>query len=184
MSGQVPGPALVAKKRRKLMKWILIGQRGSGKSTLGKILASKWQCPFQDLDELVENHSGKSPRHWIQEGREIIFRHWENQLLCHWIKKEEGILATGAGAPLFPSLLETLKNIKTVIWLKNSVESRVNILRKNPRPPLTTYCLEDEIRALDERRNPIYRYVSEVSVDTDASEEDLLARFESLRRRF
>jgi shikimate kinase len=75
----------------KSMVFLLTGPKHSGKSSVGRILAETWGCPFIDLDDLIEEQCGKSPRELYREGAGV-FRKAEAAALS-------SLLAPRAGAP-------------------------------------------------------------------------------------
>jgi shikimate kinase len=164
------------------MRWILVGPRASGKSTLGRLLSKHWNLAFDDLDDLVTKHSSKSPTQWIEEGQEKIFRQWESQLLKQWLQENnEGILATGGGAIMHPESLYLLENAKNVIWLKNSAKTRQKIQESSPRPALEAGGLAKEIEISDWNRNALYQQVSNESVSTELGFKEVLKIFDDLK---
>jgi len=167
------------------MKIVLVGPRGSGKSTIGRQLTTRWNIPLCDLDEWITERSQKSPNQWIEDGEEAQFRQWEAILLKEWLETtREGILATGGGAILHPESKTLLKEFSPVIWLKNSAETRKSILEKSPRAKLVPGSLEDEIAWHDQSRSPLYDDVSDETLNTDQSLEEVIAELDQLKERY
>ncbi len=81
---------------------VLIGQRGTGKTTLGELLARHWGIPFADSDLVFQSQQGCSPGDWIRLLGETSFRTKEEKLvrdlLLH-LMVQPGVLALGGGAP-------------------------------------------------------------------------------------
>jgi len=79
----------------------LWGMPGSGKSTLGRKLASKLNWEFVDLDELIVEHAGKSIPEIFEESGESGFREMESEVLATVLGNVFAVISTGGGAPCF-----------------------------------------------------------------------------------
>ena len=89
----------------------LIGLPGSGKTTMGKQLASILEIPFFDLDAEIENQAGKSIPELFKEEGEDFFREKERSCLRSFLNRDNFILATGGGTPcFFDNLIQTFVN--------------------------------------------------------------------------
>lgn len=85
-----------------MKKIFLLGLPGSGKSTLGKILAGRLLLPFFDLDHYIENKIGLSVNDIFQQKSESAFREYEKTYLSTFVQHEkEFVLALGGGTPCF-----------------------------------------------------------------------------------
>lgn len=103
------------------MKIVLCGYMGSGKSQVGRLLASKLGLVFFDLDDQIEKNQQKSIKKIFSEKGEIFFRKKENEVLKELLNAPENfILSLGGGTPSYADNLEILKNNKEVrlIYLK------------------------------------------------------------------
>ena len=103
------------------MKIVLCGYMGSGKSQVGRLLASKLGLVFFDLDDQIEINQQKSIKKIFSEKGEIFFRKKENEVLKELLNAPENfILSLGGGTPCYADNLEILKNNKEVrlIYLK------------------------------------------------------------------
>ena len=103
------------------MKIVLCGYMGSGKSQVGRLLASKLGLVFFDLDDQIEKNQQKSIKKIFSEKGEIFFRKKENEVLKELLNAPENfILSLGGGTPCYADNLEILKNNKEVrlIYLK------------------------------------------------------------------
>jgi len=115
-----------------LRKLVLVGLPGSGKSTLGKQLSLKLQCPFYDLDSLIEEKIGYTIARFFKDEGEAAFRSLENRILLDVLNKEEKfILSTGGGAPCFHSNMEMINSQSIAIYIDVPIEILVERLTKN-----------------------------------------------------
>ena len=145
----------------------LCGFMGSGKTTVGKVLADFLGCPFWDLDEIVEKKAGKTIAEIFATEGEPTFRQWETRLLRQTIEKygeNTVILALGGGTVLNPASASLLQEKTTCIYLRASLETLQQRLEgERDGRPLADGNLA---RRLNERL-PRYEATAHVTVDTD-----------------
>ncbi|HCO84989.1 MAG TPA: shikimate kinase [Arenibacter sp.] len=120
------------------MKIVLVGYMGSGKTTIGKLLANKLKISFLDLDEVIEQGLEDSISNIFNGKGEIFFRKKEHEYLTDVLsKKEKLILSTGGGTPCYSGNMETMLNLADhVFYLKVSIPGLVKrlLLEKEHRP--------------------------------------------------
>ena len=153
----------------------LTGFMGSGKTTVGKVLADFLGCPFMDLDDLVVKKAGKSiPDIFAQDG-EPAFRQLEAQVLRKTVEKyaeSTAVLALGGGAVLAPSSAALLHEKTVCIYLRASLETLLARLEgETAGRPLADASLADRLAA----REPIYEETAHVIIDTDGLSPDEVA---------
>ena len=153
----------------------LTGFMGSGKTTVGKVLADFLGCPFMDLDDLVVKKAGKSiPDIFAQDG-EAAFRQLEAQALRKTVEKyaeSTAVLALGGGAVLAPSSAALLHEKTVCIYLRASLETLLTRLEgETAGRPLADASLADRLAA----REPIYEETAHVIIDTDGLSPDEVA---------
>ena len=153
----------------------LTGFMGSGKTTVGKVLADFLGCPFMDLDDLVVKKAGKSiPDIFAQDG-EPAFRQLEAQVLRKTVEKyaeSTAVLALGGGAVLAPSSAALLHEKTVCIYLRASLETLLARLEgETAGRPLADASLADRLAA----REPIYEETAHVVIDTDGLSPDEVA---------
>lgn len=141
---------------------------GAGKSTIGRLLAKELHLPFKDSDKEIEVRTGANiPWIFDKEG-EPGFRDRETAMiveLCH----ENGIvLATGGGAVMRPQNRQALRNGGRVVYLHASIEQQVaRTSRDRNRPLLRNANPEKILRDLLAVRDPLYREIADLVVETD-----------------
>jgi len=163
------------------MKIFLIGYMGSGKSTVGKKLASQLGYDFADHDELIEKAVGKSVSEIFQEDGEERFREMEHHLLISLMTKDNVVISTGGGTPCHYNNMQLMNENGLTIYLKMSADTLVNRLRnaKTERPILAGKSAEDLYNFIVthlENREPFY---SEAQYKVKAKDLDIkeLAEF-------
>lgn len=166
------------------MKIVLIGYMGSGKTSVGKKLASVLKLPFVDIDFEIEKKVGaKIPEIFSKKG-EIYFRKIENTVLKELLsKKEDFVLATGGGTPCYGDAMSFIlsKENVTAIYLKIGIKNLTNRLygEKEKRPLLahlnSMETLEDFIRKhLFERA--YYYNQAQVVIENETSIDDTVEK--------
>lgn len=157
------------------MKIVLCGYMGSGKSIIGRLLASDLEINFVDLDEEIEASEQKNIAEIFSEKSEIFFRKKETEVLKSLLNSsEKQIIALGGGTPCYGNNLEILKDDPKVklVYLKVGLNDLVNRLfaERSQRPLIahlhTRDLLEDFVRKhLFERQ--YYYLQSDEIVDTN-----------------
>ena len=153
----------------------LTGFMGSGKTTVGKVLADFLGCPFMDLDDLIEKKAGKSiPEIFAQDG-EPAFRQLEARLLRQTVEKyteNTVVLALGGGAVTAPASAALLREKTVCIYLRATLETLLQRLEgETAGRPLADASLADRLSA----REPLYEQTAHVIIDTDGLSPDEVA---------
>ncbi len=131
----------------------LIGFMGSGKSTIGRLLADDLHVPFIDLDDRIEQKEGMSISQLFAEKGEDFFRRLEAAVLREMVAKESSfVLACGGGTPCFYENMAFMNGQGITIWLNTPQEVMVERLLMAPdqrplvsglsREALTTFVSE------------------------------------------
>ena len=148
---------------------ILIGYMGSGKSTIGKQLAKKYQYDFLDTDEWIEHENGMTIKEMFAQRGENYFRNLETQALISFQNQiGQTILSTGGGMALSATNANLLRNLGIVIFLKVSKEVVIQRLQGDTtRPLLQGEDFEKKIEQMLEQRDPLYESAAHYVIDTD-----------------
>ncbi len=154
------------------MSVVLIGYRGTGKSTVARLLAQRWGIEMVDADCEVESRASRSIAEIFADEGEASFRDWETSVLKDLVPRSQTVVAAGGGAVLRSENREILKNAQWIVWLKATPETisrRVSADANTAgrRPQLTTSGGLREIVALLQQREPLYQQMAQCSVDTD-----------------
>lgn len=103
------------------MRIYLIGITGCGKSTLGKLLAKKYDYDLIDLDDYIVDKQGKSIDKIFEEHGEAYFRKLEQSALLE-IEQDNVVVSTGGGAPCFFDNMDVMNKLGRTIWLNPDSE--------------------------------------------------------------
>jgi shikimate kinase len=146
----------------------LIGARGTGKTSVGRIVAGRLGLPYADADGELERRAGRSIARIFATQGEPAFRDLEEQLLGELTARDGLVLATGGGVVLRESNRRVLRRFGLVVWLWAEPDVLAERLRRDPggRPPLTDAGLVAEIRAVLALRIPLYDEAAHTLVDT------------------
>ncbi|MCA5012839.1 MULTISPECIES: shikimate kinase [unclassified Enterococcus] len=146
---------------------ILIGFMGSGKTTVGKLLAEKTGMQHVDFDEQLVIELGMTIQEYFDLYGEKAFRDQETKLLKRYIDHEQ-IISTGGGIVLKPENRQLLKQLAPVIYLKTEPEtflSRLKEDQENVRPLIISKTAE-EIQEIFEPRIPFYEESASLIIPT------------------
>jgi shikimate kinase len=155
----------------------LIGMMGAGKSTVGRSLARRLKLRFVDSDHEIEARCGvKIPVIWEIEG-EAGFRAREAQAIAELTALDGIVLATGGGVVLAPDNRRALAAHGTVVYLRATPEHLYERVRQDRnRPLLAGGDPLGRLRELYRDRDPLYREVADVVIDTGRQSVQVLAR--------
>ncbi|MBX9742703.1 MAG: shikimate kinase [Chthoniobacterales bacterium] len=115
---------------------ILIGFMGSGKTSIGKRLASALNYTYFDTDQLIVERTKMSISELMELQGEAAFRKLEAEVLENFLEKKNCVLSTGGGIVLHPKNQELLQQLGTVIWLHAAPEILFERATRNPHRPL------------------------------------------------
>ena len=148
--------------------FFLTGPMGAGKSTIGRQLSKQLGLPFHDSDHEVETRTGVDiPLIFELEG-EAGFRRRECVAIDDLTRLPGIVLATGGGAILDPANREHLHSRGQVIYLHASVNQQLKRTRMDRnRPLLQTEDPRARLEELMATRDPLYREIASLVIDTD-----------------
>ena len=147
----------------------LIGFMGSGKSTVGPLLAQRQDRPFFDLDAMAEQLAGKTVGEIFSAEGESGWRLWESRAFAAVVEQESPcVLACGGGVILGSENREILRQSFLTIYLETSEAALIERLRRNKgRPLLEVAEPETAIAALLKARRALYEAAAHLIVRTD-----------------
>jgi shikimate kinase len=150
----------------------LIGFRGSGKSTVGRLLADRLGWTFLDADVELERRAGRTIAELFAAEGEAGFRDRESALLGELAGLREHVIATGGGVVLSPANRQRLRDSGHCIWLTGDPTTLFQRLQgdastRDRRPALTALPGPDEVEQLLQAREPLYREVAHLIASTE-----------------
>lgn len=155
---------------------VLIGMPGSGKTTLGRLLAEQTGRPFVDTDQVIAQRAGRSiPEIFAAEG-EAGFRDRESAVLRELCATGGRILATGGGAVLRADNRAALRQNGLLLLLDRPL---ADLVPTGDRPLADNL---EKLRNLYETRLPVYRAAADARIDVSGSPEETAARILELWR--
>ena len=147
---------------------ILIGPMGSGKSTIGNMLAKKLHRDFRDSDHFIEERTGVDIGRIFDIEGENGFRDRESNALKELLGRNSQVVATGGGSVLRKENQALLISSGYIIFLDTTVNQQLQRLRRDKkRPLLQTGNPRQRLEALSDERRPIYLDLADLAVKTD-----------------
>ncbi len=155
----------------------LVGPMGAGKSAVGRHLARLLHLEFVDSDEEIETRTGVDIPFIFEKEGEEGFRKREIKVIDELSQREGVVLATGGGAIADPESRSRLGARGFVVYLHTSVKQQLErTQRRNKRPLLENGDKEKVLRELMEQRDPLYREISDLIIETDGRRVQTVAR--------
>jgi shikimate kinase len=153
---------------------VLIGPPGSGKSTIGLLLADRLGLSFRDTDTDVEAVAGKPVSDVFVEDGEAAFRELEAVAVQAALEGHDGVLSLGGGAVLHGPTQELLAGHR-VVYLRVGLDQAVKRVGLASARPLLVLNPRSQLRKLMEERRPVYERLAVTTVETDDREpEDIV----------
>jgi shikimate kinase len=149
---------------------VVVGAPGSGKSTVGRLLADRLGLPFIDVDQVIEERAGKPIGEIFADDGEPAFRELETAVTLELLVRE-GVLSLGGGAVTSERIRQALTGHR-VIWLKVSAGAAARRVGLNTARPLLLGNVHGTLVKLMAERQPLYAAVATESVETDDLDPD------------
>lgn len=144
---------------------VLVGFMGSGKTTVGKLLAGKTGMPLLDMDSMIVERAGKSINDIFADDGEPHFRALERALVQELAATEGHIISTGGGIVLNPKNIEDFEKTGLVVCLLVDAETVLDRVRHDTTRPLLAGDKEAKILELLESRKALYASITH-KIDT------------------
>lgn len=136
---------------------VLIGMMGAGKSSVGRLLATRLDIPFVDSDQEIEAAANMSVAEIFKQLGEPAFRDGERKVIARLLENGPQVLSTGGGAFMNDSTRELIKEKALSLWLKADFDVLFErVSRTNNRPLLQKGDPAEILRNLLKLREPIY----------------------------
>lgn len=163
----------------------LIGYRGTGKTTVARVLAERLSWDWLDADAVLEAKHGRPITEIFAADGEAVFRDMETDVLADLCRLSRHVIATGGGVVLREMDRERMRHAGRVVWLTANLDTICDRLQTDAaagrsRPPLTIGG-RAEVEQLLHVREPLYRACAEFAVKTDGRAAEEIA--EEIQRR-
>jgi shikimate kinase len=136
---------------------VLVGLMGSGKTSVGRRLASALNLRFVDADEEIERSADRTVSEIFLEHGEQHFRDGERRVIARLLREGPLVLATGGGAFMNAATRDNIRNHGVSVWLKADLHVLMKrVMRRDNRPLLKTADPEGTMRRLMNERYPVY----------------------------
>ncbi|MFC6086419.1 shikimate kinase [Sphaerisporangium aureirubrum] len=145
---------------------VLIGPPGSGKSTVGRLVAERLGTGFRDTDTDVETVAGKAVADIFVDDGEERFRELEAEAVRRALAEHDGVVSLGGGAVLDPATRELLAG-HFVVYLQVGLSDAVKRVGLGSARPLLVLNPRSRLKQLMEERRPVYEALASLTIATD-----------------
>lgn len=153
---------------------VLVGFMGTGKTTIGNLLAEQTGMPLVDMDAMVEKRAGKSINEIFAEDGEPRFRVLEREIVRELSAQGSQVVSTGGGIVLNPDNIADYEKTGLVVCLLASAEEILARVQHDDTRPLLAGDKQDKIVQLLETRRPLYEAITH-KVDTNGLAPETIA---------
>lgn len=156
----------------------LMGYRGCGKTTIGRLLADRLERAWLDTDQLIIAESGREIREIFEQDGQDAFRDLESSIVARVAaEKSPSVVSLGGGAILREQNRAALANSGRCVWLRGTAETlwqriSADASSAENRPNLTERSGFAEVVAVLADREPLYRSLADFTLDTDSDSPD------------
>lgn len=147
---------------------VLVGMMGSGKTTVGRVVAARLGVGFIDTDDLVVARTGKSVRDIFASDGETVFRAIESQVFLDALDSQVDVLIAAAGGTVLSEFNRAAldAHADVVLWLDADVATLGERAARGAHRPLLDGDVESRLAALDGERRALYQSVADMRIDT------------------
>lgn len=156
MNGSTAGPP----------RLVLVGPPGAGKTSVGEVLAGRWDVELLDTDQVIERAQQTSVSDIFVEQGETVFRGLESAAVAEALAGHPGVVALGGGAILAEVTRRRLEGV-TVAFLDVGLAAAAGRIGLGLTRPLLLGNVRGQLKALLDARRPLYVEVATVTVSTD-----------------
>ena len=151
----------------------IVGAMGSGKSSIGKLLAQSCQMQFLDTDYEIEQNSKYDITTIFEKFGEEEFRNKETGLLESLSRVKNHIIATGGGIILKQENIDIMKKMGLIVFLDINLKAQIKRVKyRKHRPLLKNTDLEKKLKDLKSKRDPIYNTISDYIIDVSGKDKN------------
>jgi shikimate kinase len=145
-------------KSRHIVNIALIGFMGTGKTSVGRLVAEQLRFDYLDTDEMIQSATGKTIADIFSRDGETVFRALEEKIVEEISSRTKSVISTGGGLPVNPKNLASLKSHALVVCLWASPEKIwERVKNQTHRPLLNAENPQKKIKELLAAREPFYK---------------------------
>lgn len=169
------------------MKIFLIGYMGSGKSTVGKKLAEKFNLGFIDFDDYIEKASGKTISDIFETQGEEKFRTLEMKYLAEILKMDNALISLGGGTPCFNNNIDIINKNGISVYIEMSADALAKrLIKARKKRPLIQGMNEVDLKyfieANLEKRREVYHQAKHIVHSGNNTADELTEKIMKLLR--
>ncbi|MFA5316362.1 MAG: shikimate kinase [Dehalococcoidales bacterium] len=158
------------------MNIVLIGMRGSGKTTVGRLLAERLGKRFIEMDEMITGKAGTSIAEIVARHGWPEFRKIEAEITSTVAGLDNTVNATGGGVVTSEANIRALRETGKLVWLRASLTTLLERTQHDPsRPSLTGKPPDEDMAVIFKERLPFYQQAADFTVDTDGATPEAVA---------
>ena len=135
---------------------VFLGMMGSGKSTIGYLVAKKLNLKFIDIDKTIEDDLEMKISNIFEKKGENYFRNFEEKNTLKVLKKQTNVVSLGGGAFLNEKIRKEVLSNHVSFWLDWDSETLLNRIKNSKKRPIILNLTNQEIRDLIKKRSKIY----------------------------
>ena len=135
---------------------VFLGMMGSGKSSIGSIIARRLKLKFIDIDKEIENETDKSIKRIFETKGENYFRKFEEKITLKKLKLKPVVISLGGGAFMNKNIRNEVLRNHLSFWLNWSTKILVNRIKDSKKRPVAFNSSEEELTNLIKRRSNFY----------------------------
>jgi shikimate kinase len=159
-----------------MTRLLLVGMMGAGKTTVGRMVADRLDCPYVDSDEQVVRDTGQMVGQIFVNTGEAAFRAAESAALREVVSGAGPVVVSVAGgAVLDPANRALLHRSGTVVWLRATTATLAERVGNGEGRPLLARDPAGTLARLDQVRRPLYAEVADMVVDVDGVTPEVVA---------
>src|ERR1700722_9327921 len=148
---------------------------GSGKSTVGALVAQRTGRALVDVDAVITARMNKTVRELWEEGGEAAYRYLESEVVLETLREDTPTVLAAPGGVVLDPLVRAALAHSLVVWLRTSPSTLAGRVRPGDHRPLLEDRPAETFAAMAEMRSELYREVATAIIDTDGRAPESIA---------